>query len=148
MRRRSLVILLVVCWAASLTLIGCGGAQQDNSSQDREPQQAQQEGGGANEDAGKQAPAELESLSGRVRRTFSDKDTVVVKPESGRAVVFRYRPDVVKITLDGNEAGPDAIKEGQQARVGYVKKTNKEDRERNIAHTIELEPATGAEQGE
>ncbi|HEX2181485.1 MAG TPA: hypothetical protein VHH10_04310 [Rubrobacteraceae bacterium] len=148
MRGGPSVVLLAVCLAASLTLIGCGGAQQDNSSQSREPQQARQEGGGAEQDTGKRAPAELESLSGRVERVFSDKDTVIIRPENGRPVIVRYRPDVVKITLDGEEAGPDAIREGQGARVGYVKKTNKEDKEKNIAHTIELEPATGAEQGE
>jgi hypothetical protein len=148
MRGGPSVVLLAVCLAASLTLIGCGGAQQDNSSQSREPQQARQEGGGAEQDTGKRAPAELESLSGRVQRSFPEQDKVVVRPENEKAVSFRYRPDVVKITLDGEEAGPDAIREGQGARVGYVKKTNKEDKEKNIAHTIELEPATGAEQGE
>ena len=86
-------------------------------------------------------------MSGTVAKTLQDKDKVIIRPENGKVVRLKYRPEKVEVTLEGKAAKPDAISEGQKATVEYVKKTNKKDREVNIAKSIELKSATGAKHG-
>jgi hypothetical protein len=61
-------------------------------------------------------------------------------------VTFKYKPDDVEVTLQGEQANPDAINVGQQATVSYVK-TTKDSREVNVARSIWLQPGSGATQG-
>jgi hypothetical protein len=61
-------------------------------------------------------------------------------------VTFEYKPDNVAVTLQGEQANPDAINVGQQATVSYVK-TTKDSREVNVARSIWLQPGSGATQG-
>jgi hypothetical protein len=86
-------------------------------------------------------------LSGTVAKTLQDKDKVIIRPENAKVVPFKYRPEKVEITLEGKAAKPDAISKGQKATVEYVKKTNKKNREVNIARSIELKSGTGAQHG-
>ena len=86
-------------------------------------------------------------MSGTVAKTLQDKDKVIIRPENGKVVPFKYRPEKVEITLEGKAAKPDAISKGQRATVEYVKKTNKKNREVNIAKSIELKSGTGAQHG-
>jgi hypothetical protein len=96
---------------------------------------------------------EDKELSGRVARTYPDTGMLgafAVKNEatSQREVVpFKYRPDSVRVTLDGKEAKPDAISGGQKVTVEYLTKTNKKDREYNLAQSIELRSGSGAKRG-
>ena len=137
-----LVSLMVIGLVASLVLTGCGGGtQQNNPSQGSKAQRSKQE------QTSKQGAAKRESLSGTVAKTLQDKDKVIIRPENGKVVPFKYRPEKVEITLEGKAAKPDAISKGQKATVEYVKKTNKKNREVNIARSIELKSGTGAQHG-
>jgi hypothetical protein len=139
---RFLVSLMAIGLVASLIMTGCGGGtQQNNPSQGSKAQQTKQER------TSKQGAAKRESLNGTVARTLPDKDKVIIRPENGEVVPFKYKPDKVKVTLEGKTAKPDAISKGQKATVKYVKKTTKKNREVNIARSIELKSATGAKHG-
>jgi hypothetical protein len=77
--------------------------------------------------------------------SLPDKDAVYIRPSNGKVVIIQYKPDNVNVTLAGKQAKPDAISEGQQATVKYVKKT-KNSREINKALSIWLQPGSGANQ--
>lgn len=106
---------------------GGAGTQQDNQSQGSKAEQPKKEGA-----------SNRESVEGVVSRSVPDKRTVIVKPDDGERQPFTYKPDKVKLTLDGKEAGPDAIDKGQRATIKYKKVTTKKDREWNVAKTIML----------
>jgi hypothetical protein len=86
----------------------------------------------------------MESVEGIVLKAASDKRAFFVKPDNGKRQLFTYNPDKVEVTLDGKEAGPDAIDEGQRVSIGYKKVTTKEDREWNVAKSIKLESKNGS----
>lgn len=140
MRVRVLVSLIAVGLAVVLVVTGCGGAgtQQDNQSQGSKAEQPKKEG------ASKEGASNRESVEGVVSRSVPDKRTVIVKPDDGERQPFTYKPDKVKLTLDGKEAGPDAIDKGQRATIKYKKVTTKKDREVNVAKSIELESKKGS----
>ena len=135
MRVGVLVSLIAVGLAVGLVVTGCGGGgdQQDNQSQGSKAEQPKKEGA-----------TKLESVEGVVVRAVPDKRTVFVKPDNGERQSFTYKPDKVEVTLDGKEAGPDAIDEGQRAEIGYKKVTTKKDREVNVAKSIKLESKNGS----
>ena len=135
MRVRALVSLIAVGLAVGLVVTGCGGGgdQQDNQSQDSKAEQPK-----------KERATKLESVEGIVVRSVPDKRTVFVKPENGEPQPFTYKPDEVEVTLDGKEAGPDAIDKGQRVSIGYKKVTTNKDREVNVARTIELQSKNGS----
>jgi cytoskeletal protein RodZ len=112
---------------------GGAGTQQDNQSQGSKAEQPKKEGA-----------SNRESVEGVVSRSVPDKRTVIVKPDDGERQPFTYKPDKVKLTLDGKEAGPDAIDKGQRATIKYKKVTTKKDREVNVAKSIELESKKGS----
>jgi major membrane immunogen (membrane-anchored lipoprotein) len=139
---RFLGSLLAIVFVASLIMTGCGGGtQQNNPSQDTTSQQTEQER------TSKQGAAKLEFLSGRVVKTLPDKDKVRIKPKNGEVVPFKYSPDNFKVRLEGQEAKPDAISEGQKAKVKYVQIITDKGREVNRARTIWLKSGAGAKQG-
>jgi hypothetical protein len=109
-----------------------GGNPQDNQSQGSKADQPKKEGK-------KEGATKLESVEGVVVRSVPDKRTLFVKPDDGELQPFTYKTDEVEVTLDGKEAGPDAIDKGQRATIGYKKITTKKDREVNAARSIELE---------
>lgn len=89
-------------------------------------------------------------LSGKVAGSHPDRGTFAIKTEPApqrEVAIFRYRPDSVRVTLDGKEAEPDAISGGQKVRVEYVTKTTKKNREINLADSIKLKSGAGAEHG-
>lgn len=112
---------------------GGAGTQQDNQSQGSKAEQPKKEGA-----------SNRESVEGVVSRSVPDKRTVIVKPDDGERQPFTYKPDKVELTLDGKEAGPDAIDKGQRATIKYKKVTTKKDREVNVAKSIELESKKGS----
>ena len=59
---------------------------------------------------------------------------------------FKYKPNNVEVTLQGEQANPDDISVGQQATVSYVK-TITNGREVNTARSIWLQPGSGGTQG-
>ena len=134
-RVRVLVSAISVGLAVSLVVTGCGGGgdQQDNQSQGSKAEQPKKEGA-----------TKLESVEGVVVRAVPDKRTFFVKPDNGERQSFTYKPDKVEVTLDGKEAGPDTIDEGQRAEIGYKKVTTKKDREVNVAKSINLESKSGS----
>ena len=135
MRVRALVSLIAVGLAVGLVVTGCGGGgnQQDNQSQGSKAEQPKKEGA-----------SKTESVEGIVSRSVPDKRTVFVKPDNGERQPFTYKTDKVKLTLDGKEAGPDAIDKGQRATIGYKKVTTKKDREVNVAKSMKLESKKGS----
>jgi hypothetical protein len=134
-RVRALVSLIAVGLALGLVVTGCGGGgnQQDNQSQDSKAEQPK-----------KERATKLESVEGIVVKSIPDKRTVFVKPDNGERQPFTYKPDEVKVTLGGKEAGPDAIDKGQRVSIGYKKVTTNKDREVNVARTIELQSKNGS----
>jgi hypothetical protein len=86
---------------------------------------------------------ELEWVAGVVLKAASDKRALVVKPDNGERQLFTYKPEEVEVTLDGKEAGPDAVDEGRRVSIGYEKVTTKKDREVNVAQSIRLESGQG-----
>jgi len=129
------MILLVVGIVLVGTTVGCGGGSQ---------QGAQSQGGSEakqsqSDKKGEKDAAKTESLEGVVARVMADKNHIVVRPKEGEAVPFKYRPDTLEVTLDGEEAEPDAIAKGQRATVEYVTTTTKQDREVNVARSLTLE---------
>jgi hypothetical protein len=137
-RMRALVSLLAVGLAVGLVVTGCGGGgnQQDNQSQGSKAEQSKQEKTGG--EKAKKKAENLEWVAGIVLKAPSDKHALFVKPDNGERQLFTYKPDKVEVTLDGKEAGPDAIDEGQKISIGYKKVTTKKDREWNVAKTIML----------
>jgi hypothetical protein len=135
MRVRVLVSLIAVGLAVGLVVTGCGGGgnQQDNQSQGSKAEQPK-----------KERATKLESVEGVVVRSVPDKRTLFVKPDDGERQTFTYKPDKVEVTLDGKEAGPDAIDEGRRVSIGYKKVTTKKDREVNVAKSIKLESKNGS----
>jgi hypothetical protein len=135
MRVRVLVSLIAVGLAVGLVVTGCGGGgnQQDNQSQGSKAEQPK-----------KERATKLESVEGVVVRSVPDKRTLFVKPDDGERQTFTYKPDKVEVTLDGKEAGPDAIDKGQRVSIGYKKVTTKKDREVNVAKSIKLESKNGS----
>jgi hypothetical protein len=130
-----LVSLIAVGLAVGLVVTGCGGGgnQQDNQSQGSKAEQPK-----------KERATKLESVEGVVVRSVPDKRTLFVKPDDGERQTFTYKPDKVEVTLDGKEAGPDAIDEGRRVSIGYKKVTTKKDREVNVAKSIKLESKNGS----
>jgi hypothetical protein len=121
--------------AVGLVVTGCGGGgnQQDNQSQGSKAEQPKKEGA-----------SKTESVEGIVSRSVPDKRTVFVKPDNGERQPFTYKPDEVEVTLDGKEAGPDAIDKGQRVSIEYKKVTTKKDREVNVAKSMKLESKKGS----
>ena len=93
-----------------------------------------------------QATVNKETLSGTVEDNFPDNDEVTIRTTGDEVVKFQYEPDDVEVTLQGEQANPDAISVGQQATVNYVK-TIKNGSEVNIARSIWLQPGSGGTQG-
>ena len=143
------VAVLALVLVASVIMHGCGGGeQQKNRSQgSKDHSQGSKAQTTNQESTTKQAAANRESLSGTVVKLLPDKDKFYVKPpKEDKAVKIKYKPDSVNVTLAGKQAEPDAISEGQQATVKYVKKTNN-NREVNLARSIWLQPGSGSTQG-
>jgi hypothetical protein len=125
-----------------LSVGGGGGDAQDQSQGSKAEESKQERTGG--EKTKKEGATKMESVEGIVVRSVPDKRTVFVKPDNGERQPFTYKPDEVKVTLDGKEAGPDAIDEGQRVSIEYKKVTTKKDREVNVAQSIKLESKSGS----
>ena len=124
-----------------LFLSGGGGNPQDQS-QGPGAERTKQEGTVGKKV--KEGGEELEWASGVVLKAAPDKRALVVKPDDGERQLFTYRPEDVEVTLDGEEARPDAAAKGQRARIGYEKVTTNKDRVVNVALSIELESNDGS----
>ena len=124
-----------------LFITGGGSNQQDRSQGSKAEQSKQERTAG---EKAKEEDEELESVAGIVLKAASDKHALIVKPDNGERQPFTYKPDEVEVTLDGKEAGPDAIEKGQRVSIGYKKVTTKKDREVNAAKSIELESKKGS----
>jgi hypothetical protein len=124
-----------------LFINGDAGNPQDQSQGAKAGQSKQERTGG---EKVKKEGENLESAAGIVVSSAPDKRTVFVKPDNGERQPFTYKPDEVEVTLDGKEAGPDAIDKGQRVSIGYKKVTTNKDREVNVARTIELQSKNGS----
>jgi hypothetical protein len=78
---------------------------------------------------------ERESATGVVKSAGVDKRRLKVKPQGEDAKVFKYNPENVKVELNGEEASPAEIEEGQRAEIEYVVRED-----RNVARSISLMP--------
>ena len=144
-----LTLILVVC----VIMAGCGGGEQQKkpSQGSKDTSQGSKAQTENQESTTNQAAANRESLSGTVVDNLTDKDKIVIKPgwkglKSAKVVKFKYKPNNVEVTLQGEQANPDAISVGQQATVSYVK-TIKNGSEVNTARSIWLQPGSGGTQG-
>jgi hypothetical protein len=77
---------------------------------------------------------ERETATGVVRSSEMDRNLLRVKPEGEKPTIFKYNPENIDITLDGEDAELEDIKEGQRATISYVVKDD-----RQLARTLELE---------
>jgi hypothetical protein len=146
------VAVLALVLVASVIMPGCGGGeQQKNRSQGSKDHSQGSKAQTTNQESTTKQAANRESLSGTVVDTLPDRDKVIISPnwkgqKNAKVVKVKYRPDNVEVTLQGEQANPDAINVGQQATVSYVK-TTKDSREVNVARSIWLQPGSGATQG-
>jgi hypothetical protein len=122
-------------------LMSSGGDNQQDRPQGSKAEQSKEERTGG-EKARKQEE-KLEWVAGIVLKAASDKHAVIVKPDNGKRQLYTYKPDEVKVTLDGKESGPDAIDQGQRINIGYKKVTTNKDREVNAAKAIILASRNG-----
>jgi hypothetical protein len=143
----AIALVGIVLFVVVLELfIGGGADNSQDQSQGSQAEQSKQERTGG-EKAKKEAE-KLEWVAGIVLKSASDKHAVIVKPDNGERQVFTYKPDKVEVTLDGEEAGLDAIDEGQRVSIGYEKVTTNKDREVNVAQSINLESKNGSPEDE
>ena len=146
MRVRFLAYLLAVGLIAGLLLLlaGCGGGGKHNNGQSKgsKAEQTKQKGLGK-EKTNKQAAPKWDTFKGTVASVQPDKDTLVVKRKNGEAITLKYKPDKVQVELDDEEAGPEAIKEGQRVtEVRYLKFAKV-----NIARSITLHSEKSGKSG-
>jgi hypothetical protein len=116
---------------------GAGNAQ--DRPQGSKAEQSEQERTDAEKAKEKEEKLEWESGIVAVGGASLER-ALLVRPDKGERQLFTYRPEKVKITLDGEKVGPDAIDEGQKVIIGYEKVTSKKDRKWNVAKSIELQP--------
>ena len=142
------VAVLALVLVASMIMPGCGGGEQQKkpSQGSKDTSQGSKAQTENQESTTNQAAANRESLSGTVVDNRPDNDEVTVKTTDDEVVNFQYKPDDIEVTLQGEQASPDAISVGQQATVSYVK-TVKNGSEVNTARSIWLQPGSGATQG-
>jgi hypothetical protein len=137
-----------IIFAVGLQLLfGSGGDNQQDQPQGSKAEQSKAEQSKEKKTGGEKAKKKAENLewvAGIVLKAPSDKHAFFVKPDNGERQLFTYKPDKVEVTLDGKEAGPDAIDEGQKISIGYKKVTTKKDREWNVAKSIKLESKNGS----
>lgn len=101
---RVLAVVFVVAMTAGFA-VGCGGGGQ-----------------------------EQESVTGVVKSFEQEDRRLRLKPQGEEAQVFKYNPEDIEVTLDGEEAAPGDIEEGQRATISYVVRED-----RQLARSIELE---------
>ena len=149
LRMRFVVSLVAIALVGSVMFVvllelfvsGGGGDPQDQSQGAKAEQPKRESTGG---EKAKKEGEKLESVAGVVLKAPSDKHSLFVKPDNGERQLFTYKTDKVEVTLDGEEAGPDAIDEGQRVSIGYKKVTTEKDREWNVAKSIKLESKNGS----
>jgi hypothetical protein len=127
-------------------LMGSGGDNQQDRPQGSKAEQSKEEQSKEKRTGGETAKKKEEKLEwvvGIVLKAGTDKRAVIVKPDNGKRQLYTYKPDKVKVTLNGKEAGPDAIDEGQRINIGYEKVTSNKDREWNVAKSIMLASRNG-----
>jgi preprotein translocase subunit SecF len=143
----AIALVGTVLFVVVLELFISGGADnsqdQSKGSQAEQSKQERTDGEKAKKEAEK-----LEWVAGIVLKSASDKHAVIVKPDNGERQLFTYKPDKVEVTLDGKEAGLDAIDEGQRVSIGYETVTTNKDREVNVAQSINLESKNGSPEDE
>jgi hypothetical protein len=137
-----------IIFAVGLQLLfGSGGDNQQDQPQGSKAEQSKVEQSKEKKTGGEKAKKreeKLEWVAGIVLKAGTDKHAFFVNPDNGERQLFTYKPDEVEVTLDGKEAGPDAIDEGQRVSIGYKKVTTKKDREWNVAKSIKLESKNGS----
>ena len=148
MHRKVFVALAAILVLGGLAA-GCGGDDQgDNQAQKTQAQgqgdQRTKQGGRTVGGEGKARKAE--SVEGVVAKADNEKEMIWVRPEGGEVTRFIVRPEKAKVTLDGEEAKPEAIERGQRAKVTYVVVEAKErDVKYNVARAVTLNPQEGEE---
>jgi hypothetical protein len=136
------VAVLALVLVASMIMTGCGGGeQQKKRSQGSKDHSQGSKAQTTKQESTTKKAANRESLSGTVVDNLQDQDRVIIRPnwkgiENAKVVKFKYKPNNVEVTLQGEQANPDDISVGLQATVKYVK-TTKNGREVNIARSIQ-----------
>jgi hypothetical protein len=75
-----------------------------------------------------------ETATGVVKASEMDRNLLRVKPDGEKPVVFKYNPEDIDVTLDGDDAKLENIKEGQSTTIDYIVKNDRE-----VARSIEIE---------
>ena len=134
-----MTLILVAC----VIMAGCGGGEQQKkpSQGSKDASQGSKAQTKNQESTTNQAAANRESVSGTVVDNLTDKGKIIIKPDwkglkKAKVVKFKYKPNNVEVTVQGEQANPDDISVGQQATVKYVQ-TTKNGREVNIARSIQ-----------
>jgi hypothetical protein len=149
---KSWVAVLTLILVASVIMAGCGGGeQQKKPSQGSKDTSQGSKAQTKNQESTTKKAANRESLSGTVVDNLPDKYRLIIRPDwkglkKAKIVKFKYKPNNVEVTVQGEQANPDDISVGQQATVSYVK-TITNGREVNTARSIWLQPGSGGTQG-
>lgn len=146
---RVLVTLVVAVVLASLAT-GCGGDEQGDNSSRREAKKEQTTQSQGQKGQGEQTQGDermnkqqdRKTITGLVAKVDTEKNLLWVKPKNQEIMRFVFRPETLKVTRDGEEAGQEDIKKGEQATVTFVVvEAVKKDVTRNIARAVKIEPA-------
>jgi hypothetical protein len=78
----------------------------------------------------------METATGVIARVDLENRRFVLRPTEGDRIPLRFRPETIKVVLDGEEAKPDDLQKGQRAEIEYVIRD-----EKNLAHSVKLQSA-------
>jgi hypothetical protein len=78
----------------------------------------------------------MQTATGVIARVDLENRRFVLRPNEGDRVSLRFRPETIKVVVDGKEAKPEDMQKGQRAEIEYVVRDD-----RNIARTVKLQSA-------
>ncbi len=103
--------------------------------------------GGEQERTEKQKERKIEYVTGTVSGVDREEHTVTITYKNEKRSTFAYTPDKVKVTLEGEQVGPDAIEKGQTVRIKYVRGYTKKGGEEKFTPSIKILSGPGATPG-
>lgn len=156
MRWRVVVALLGV-FVMAVLLTGCGGGQESKQSQGGGKSQSGKGGAGQTTKDGNGGKSkvkkarDVKTVKGIVGKVDSEKNRIVLKPENEKAMLFRFKPENLKVFQKGKKVKPDAIERGQRLEVSYsVVTAPKAKVDLNVARSVKVlkrVPAGGGKTG-
>ncbi len=78
------------------------------------------------------------AVAGRVTKVDTEKNLFWLKPRNADVTRFRYRPENLKVTMEGQEAGLQNIEKGQQAEVTFLEKDPDKEDKWGVSRAVKL----------